>query len=75
MITYFTDNTVNYFANQYFYCILLPSFAMENKFFMKKSLTERWIKDGGKISESTVCSKYAISDDCGTSININRISK
>lgn len=36
MITYFTDNTVNYFATQYFYCILLPSFAMENKFFMKK---------------------------------------
>ena len=36
VITYFTDNTVNYFATQYFYCILLPSFAMGNKFFHEK---------------------------------------
>lgn len=38
IITYFTDNTVNYFATQYFYCILLPTFVIGNKFFMDKSL-------------------------------------
>ena len=30
IITYFTDNTVNYFVTQYFYCILIPSIMMEN---------------------------------------------
>ena len=38
IITYFTDNTINYFVTQYFYCILLPSFVMGNKFFIKKQI-------------------------------------
>ncbi len=27
-ITYFTDNTINYFVTQYFYCLILPAFKI-----------------------------------------------
>lgn len=29
LITYFTDNTINYFVTQYFYCLILPALIMD----------------------------------------------
>ena len=44
MVLYFTDNTINYFASQYFYCILIPSLIIGSKFFNQRSLL---YKNGG----------------------------
>ena len=41
MILHFTDNTVNYFVTQYFYCILLPMFVIGNKLFENKKIEDK----------------------------------
>lgn len=38
MVLYFTDNTISYFASQYFYCILLPSMIMGSEFLMQRRI-------------------------------------
>ena len=40
-VTYFTDNTINYFVTQYFYCLILPALLIGNsKYFpMKETAT------------------------------------
>lgn len=40
MVLYFTDNTISYFASQYFYCILLPSMIMGSEFLMQRRDTK-----------------------------------
>lgn len=43
-ITYFTDNTVNYFVTQYFNCILLTSLIIGNSFFQSMTKEENEAK-------------------------------